>query len=442
VAGGNIWEDADFMPEVHGATKRGAHRFAHILLFVIIGFFAIFYLWARQADIDEVTRGEGQVIPSGQVQVVQNLEGGIVAAINVHEGALVEKGQVLLRIDNVTAASDLKESRARELSLAALVARLEAETTGKDSIVFPKDVVQDAPEIARREQELFQSRKAGLDAELDILRRQEDQRRQELVELEGRLDKLQGSSQLAQQELDMTEPMVQKGVAPQVDLLRLKRQVNDLQGDAEATRLAIPRTKSALAEASRRVSERVQRFRSDTLKELNDARSNLSVIQANISGQQDKVTRTEVRSPVRGTIKQLNVNTIGGVIKPGQDLVAIVPIEETLLIEARIRPSDVAFLRPGLDATVKVTAYDYSIYGNLPATLEDISADTITDEKGEKFYRIRLRTKRNYLGSEEHPLPIISGMTVQTDILTGHKTVLDYLLKPILKARQRALHER
>ena len=443
---GKFWEDSDFMPEVYGATKRGAHRFAHILLMVIVGFFVIFYLWARQAELEEVTRGEGQVIPSGQVQVVQNLEGGIVAALNVHEGQLVDKGQVLLKIDNVVAASDLKESRARWLALSGLTARLEAETTGKDEINFPKDVTTDAPEIAKREQELFLSRKAGLDAELDILRRQEDQRRQELVELEGRLDKLQGSYQLANQELDMTAPMVEKGVAPQVELLRLKRQVNDLKGDVEATQLAIPRAKSALAEAGRRVSERVQRFRSDTLKELNDARANLSVINANVSAQQDKVTRTDVRSPVKGTIKQLLVNTIGGVIRPGQDLVEIVPVEDTLLIEARIRPSDVAFLRPGLDATVKVTAYDYSIYGGLPATLEEISADTITDDtpgkQSEKFYKIKLRTKRNYLGTEEHPLPIISGMTAQADILTGKKTVLDYLLKPILKARQRAKRER
>ena len=443
---GKFWEDSDFMPEVYGATKRGAHRFAHILLMVIVGFFVIFYLWARQAELEEVTRGEGQVIPSGQVQVVQNLEGGIVAALNVHEGQLVDKGQVLLKIDNVVAASDLKESRARWLALSGLTARLEAETTGKDEINFPKDVTTDAPEIAKREQELFLSRKAGLDAELDILRRQEDQRRQELVELEGRLDKLQGSYQLANQELDMTAPMVEKGVAPQVELLRLKRQVNDLKGDVEATQLAIPRAKSALAEAGRRVSERVQRFRSDTLKELNDARANLSVINANVSAQQDKVTRTDVRSPVKGTIKQLLVNTIGGVIRPGQDLVEIVPVEDTLLIEARIRPSDVAFLRPGLDATVKVTAYDYSIYGGLPATLEEISADTITDDtpgkQSEKFYKIKLRTKRNYLGTEEHPLPIISGMTAQADILTGKKTVLDYLLKPILKARQRAMRER
>ena len=438
---GKAWEDSDYMPEVHGATQRGAHRFAHALLFVIILFFIIFYFWARSAELDEVTRGEGQVIPTGQVQVVQNLEGGIVASINVREGELVEKGQVLLKIDNIVAKSDLREGRARELALSGLISRLEAEVSGKSKIEFSKAVLEEAPEIADRERELFQSRKAQIDYEVDIFRQQEQQRRQELVELEGRLSKLEGSYALAKEELDMTAPMVEQGVAPQVDLLRLKRQVNDIEGDAQATRLAIPRAKSAMAEASRRINERIQRFRSETLKELNEARANLSVVEADVSAQQDKVTRTDVRAPVRGTIKQLLVNTIGGVIRPGEDLVEIVPIEETLLVEARIRPSDVAFLRPGLPATVKVTAYDYSIYGSLPAKLEDISADTITDEQGEKFYRIRLRTDRNYIGKEDKPLPIIAGMTVQTDILTGKKTVLDYLLKPILKARERALRE-
>jgi adhesin transport system membrane fusion protein len=442
LASGKTWEDADFMPETAGVSRRGAHRLAHLLLVVIIIFFAVFYFWARQATLDEVTRGDGTVIPSGQIQTVQNLEGGIVSAILVHEGDTVEKNQVLLKIDNTSAASDYHETRARYLSVSAVVSRLEAEVAGKSDVTFSKDVLEEAPEVARREEALFQSRRAGLNAELDILRRQTDQRRQELVELQSKLEKLQGSYQLALQELNMTEPMVQQGVSPQMDLLRIKRQVNDLQGDVEATRLAIPRAKSALEEATQRVSERIQRAKSDNLKDLNDNRANLAVLAASITGQKDKVSRTEVRSPVHGTIKQILVNTIGGVIRPGQDLVEIVPIEDTLLVEARIRPSDVGFLRPGLDAMVKVTAYDYGIYGGMKAKLEDISADAITDEKGEKFYRIRLRTEKNYLGTEEHPLPIIPGMTTSVDILTGHKTVLDYLLKPILKARQRALRER
>lgn len=442
MASGKTWEDADFMADIHGVTKRGAHRFAHLLLIVIFTFFVAFYFWARSATLDEVTRGEGTVIPSGQVQTVQNLEGGIVSAILVHDGDTVDKGQVLLRIDNTTAASDYHETRARYLNIAAVVSRLQAAVSGASHVTFSKDVLQEAPEVAQREEALFESRQQALQSELDILRQQVDQRRQELLELKSRLKKDQTSLQLAQQELQMTQPMVEKGVAPQIDLIRLKRQLNDIQGDTDSTRLAIPRAESALEEANRRITERIQRAKSDNLKDLNDNRANLSVLAASITAQKDKVTRTEVRSPVRGTIKQVLVNTIGGVIRPGQDLVQIVPIEDTLLVEAKIRPSDVGFLRPGLNAMVKITAYDYGIYGGLKAKLEDISADAITDDRGERYYRIHVRTARNYLGTEEHPLPIISGMTATVDILTGHKTVLDYLLKPILKARQRALTER
>lgn len=442
MAGPKTWEDADYMPEVHSATRRGAGRFAHLLLIVVALFFVSFIYWAQQATLDEVTRGDGTVIPSGQVQVVQNLEGGIVGAINVREGDLVEQGQMLLRIDNVRAASEYRESRTRYLALSAVVSRLEAEVQGAKSVAFPEEVLDEAPEIAERERALFQARRAGLMSELDILRRQEEQRRQELLELQSRLDKLERSLQLAVDELNITQPMVDSGVVPQIDLIRIKRQVNDLEGESESTRLAIPRAQSALSEASRRIQERRQRFRAETLKELNEARANLAAITEVVTAERDKVVRTEVRAPVRGTVKQVYVNTIGGVIRPGEDLVEIVPIEDTLLVEAKIRPSDVAFLRPGLDATVKITAYDFSIYGGLKATVEEISADTITDDKGESFYRIRLRTERNYLGTEEDPLPIISGMTASVDILTGEKTVLDYILKPILKAQQNALRER
>lgn len=442
MAGPKTWEDADYMPDVHSATRRGAGRFAHLLLIVVALFFVSFIYWAQQATLDEVTRGDGTVIPSGQVQVVQNLEGGIVGAINVREGDLVEQGQVLLRLDNVRAASEYRESRTRYLALSAVVSRLEAEVKGAKSVTFPEEVLEEAPEIAERERALFQARRAGLMSELDILRRQEEQRRQELLELQSRLDKLERSLQLAVDELNITQPMVDSGVVPQIDLIRIKRQVNDLEGESESTRLAIPRAQSALSEASRRIQERRQRFRAETLKELNEARANLAAITEVVTAERDKVVRTEVRAPVRGTVKQVYVNTIGGVIRPGEDLVEIVPIEETLLVEAKIRPSDVAFLRPGLDATVKITAYDFSIYGGLKATVEEISADTITDDKGESFYRIRLRTERNYLGTEEDPLPIISGMTASVDILTGEKTVLDYILKPILKAQQNALRER
>ncbi len=434
-------EDAEFMPDVQAATRRGARPSAHLLLFVILLFFVAFGIWARQATLEEVTRGEGKVIPSSQIQVVQNLEGGIVAEIPVREGQIVEKDQVLIRIDDTQAAASYREARARYLSLLAAVARLKAEVKGS-SVEFPPEVLAEAPDVAADERALFNARRSGLQVDLDILRRQEEQRRQELVELRGRLNRLRRSYQLVSEELKIIEPLVKKGVVSQVELLRLRREANNIRGDREATRLAIPRVKSALQEASRRIEEKTINFRTEALRELNQRKADLAVVAETITTGRDRAFRADVRSPVRGTVKQIMVNTIGGVIQPGQDLVEIVALEDTLLIEARIRPADIAFLRPKQEATVKITAYDYSIYGGLKANVEDISADTIEDEKGESFYRIRLRTEHSFLGTKEDPLPIIAGMTASVDILTGEKTVLDYLLKPILRAKARALRER
>ena len=225
-------------------------------------------------------------------------------------------------------------------------------------------------------------------------------------------------------------------------MLQLERQVNDLQGQLDQANLTVPRAQAALREANERIASAYSSFRADALKELNDRNGELAGLKEAMAAGQDRVRRTEVRSPVRGTIKQIKINTIGGVVQPGQDLMEIVPLDDTLLIDARVRPADIAFIRPGQAATVKITAYDYSIYGGLDGKVEDISADTITNEKGESFYRVRVRTDRNHLGTPQKPLAIIPGMTAQIDVLTGHKTVLDYILKPILKARDEALKER
>ena len=443
MAGARFREDADFMPAVHAATRSGARPTAYLLLFIIALFFVVFLSWAHVATLDEVTRGDGTVIPSSQIQVVQNLEGGIVAGISVREGEVVDKDQILVRIDQTQAAAGYRESRARYLSLLAAVARLKAEVDGTE-VAFPGEVLDDAPDVAADELALFASRRSGLKTDLAILRRQEDQRRQELVELRGRLVRLKESYQLVTEEVNIIEPLVASGVVSKVELLRLRREANSIKGDRQATRLAIPRASAALREATGRIEERKISLRTESLRELNQKSAELAVVAETIASGKDRALRADVRSPVHGTVKQILVSTVGGVIRPGQELVEIVPLEDTLLIEARIRPADIAFLRPGQDATVKITAYDFSIYGGLKAKVENISADTIEDEqqKGETFYRIRLRTDRAYLGTEQEPLPIIPGMTASVDILTGEKTVLDYLLKPVLKVRERALRER
>lgn len=434
-------DDADFIPGRSGAQLQGPRAFAHLLLVVIAAFFVFFFTWASWATLEEVTRGAGRVIPSSQVQVVQNLEGGIVAEIRVREGEIVERGQVLLRIDNVRAASDLREGRKRYLALLGALARLRAEVE-ETGIAFPPEVVAEAREVAQNERDLYNARQEALQSELAILRDQAEQREQELAELRTRLAQLTRSHALAAEELKITEPLAASRVVPRIELLRLQRQVNDLEGEMETTRLAVPRIEAALREAHRRIEERVLSFRAQAQRELTTVQGEASALAEGVTAAADRVERTEVRSPMRGTIKQVLVSTVGGVIQPGADLVEIVPLEDTLLVEARVRPADIAFLRPGQAAVVKVTAYDFSIYGGLDGVVEDISADTIADEQGESFYRIRVRTFDNALYRAGEPLPIIPGMTTQVDILTGEKTVMDYLLKPILRAQERALRER
>jgi adhesin transport system membrane fusion protein len=433
--------DAEFVVGRAGAALHAPRAFAHLLLFVGAAFVVVFFTWASWAELEEVTRGDGKVIPSSQVQVVQNLEGGIVAEIPAREGAIVEPGEVLVRIDNVRAASELRESRQRYLALQGALSRLRAEVDGVP-VAFPPEVMAEAPDVAQSESALYQARRDALQSELDVLRSQAAQREQEQTELATRQGQLERSHALAREELAITEPLATSRVVSKVQLLRLQREVNDLAGALEAARLAMPRVEAALREATRRIEERQLSFRAEAQRELTAVRAEAAALLEEITAEADMVSRTEVRSPVRGTVKQLFVNTVGGVIQPGADLAEIVPLEDNLLVEAKVRPADIAFLRPGQPAVVKITAYDFALYGGLDALVEDISADTITDERGESFYRVRVRTHDSALHDAGEPLPIIPGMTTQVDILTGEKTVLDYLLGPILSAKERALRER
>lgn len=430
-----------FIPGAHGASRWKPRLFSHLILWCVVAFVVVFFWWAQWATLDEVTHGQGRVIPSRQVQIVQNLEGGILAATLVREGDLVEKDQVVARIDNVRAASDYRENMIRYWGLLASVERLQAQIDGRE-LEFPAEVMDNAPMLARSELSLFQSRQDQLGDQISVLRRQVEQRENELTELANKEQSLAASLELATQELDMATPLAAKGIFSKMDVLRLRRQVLDLQSSLDQARLQKPRAEAALQEANHRIQAVQSEFRSESLRELTLKRTELQSIKEMVSAGADQVRRTEVRSPVRGLVKQIKINTVGGVLPPGGEIMEIVPIEDTLLVEAMVRPSDIAFLRPGLPATVKVTAYDYSIYGGMQGRVEDISADTLADERGETFFRVRVRTERAYLGTEERPLEIIPGMTAQVDILTGKKTVMDYLLKPILRARSEALRER
>ncbi|EEF80557.1 HlyD family type I secretion periplasmic adaptor subunit [Methylophaga thiooxydans] len=434
-------DDIEFMSEVSAATMESTPRTGHSLLLLTLLFFICAGWWAKVTELDEVTRGEGKVIPSSKIQIIQNLEGGILSEVLIAEGQIVEKGDVLLKIDDTRFSSSFRETELKYWELLARSTRLQAEADDAE-LVLPARLVEEKPELAAAERRLFQARQRELQSNIDVLQQQARQREQELRETQSKLNKLRTSYELSNQELGMSEPLVSVGVISEVEILRLKRTVNELRGDMETTRLAIPRIRSSLSEVKQKIEDAKLRFQSESASQLSEVQSELARTQETVTSAEDRVTRTQVRAPVKGKINRLMINTVGGVIQPGEDLVEIVPVEDNLLVEAHIRPSDIAFLRPGQNAMVKFTAYDFSIYGGLPATLERISADTITNEEDESFYIIYLRTKENNIDSSKGPLEIIPGMTVTVDILTGKKTVLDYLLKPILKAKNEALRER
>lgn len=435
------WRDGEFASEVEGSLVQGPHPTLGPLIFMLIMFFGSALLWAYAAEIDEITRGDGRVIPSSQVQIVQNLEGGILKEIFVKEGQVVDTGDILLRIDDTGFAASYGELKANEYALMGRVARLTAQAESR-ALEFAPGLLAEAREVALSEEQLFQANESTLQSQIAILRVQADQRKQELAEVRGLIDKFKTSLDLAKEELDLTEPLVANGVVPKISMIRIKREVADLAGELKTTQLSMPRARSAVQEANRRIEEKFNAYRSQALTELSVAKAEMAQIMETLAAAKDRVVRTDVKSPVKGIIKQINVRTIGGVVSPGMELIEIVPVEDTLLVEAKVRPADIAFLRIDQKATVKLTAYDFSIYGGLTGHLERISADTITEEDGESFYKVIIRTEKNYLERAGEQLPIIPGMVASVDVLTGRKTVLDYLLKPILKTKQRALSER
>ncbi len=388
--------DVDLITDIRMSLLAQSPRGGSIILWIIVIVFFCALTWAYVAEVEEVTRASGRVVPARQLQIVQNLEGGILSEILVNVGDVVKQGQLLLRIDEKRFSGPYRESRFNYLALKAQVARLQSETHSTP-FVLPEEVMVENPEVGNREKELFESRKKELAQTLGVLEEQSRQREQEIVELEAKIAELSRTRYLLKKEINMTQPLVKGGAVSEVEFLRLQRQDSEMQGDIMASQLALPRAKSRLLEAQKGITEAKLKFSNNAKKELNDAYAKLEGLSATTVALADRLDRTAVLSPVRGIVNQIFINTVGGVIQPGMNLIEIVPLEDTLLVEAKIKPSDIAFLSPNLKATVKFTAYDFTLYGGLEAKVEHISADSIVDKQGNSYYLVNVRTTKNYL---------------------------------------------
>jgi adhesin transport system membrane fusion protein len=398
----------------------------------------VLVLWASLAQVEEVTRGDGRVIPSRQLQVVQSLDGGVVSEILVTEGQMVEAGQLLLKIDETRATSGVRESAAQGFALRARQARLRALAEGA-AFKPPASSNPEEARILKEEHLLYETRRSELGTMIAINQQQLQQRQQELSEMRARKSAAERALDLAQQELNKTRPLLASGAVSEVDILRLDREVSRNRGDIEQATAQMARVQASIGEAQRKIQETGLAFRNEARKEMADVMGKLNALNEGAVALADKVDKSQVKSPVRGRVQRLLANTVGGVVTPGKDIVEVVPLDDQLILEAKVQPRDIAFIPPGQAATVKFTAYDFSIYGGLEAKVENISPDTEVDEKGNAFYLVRVRTTRANFSEK---LPVIPGMTAEVDILTGHKSVMSYLLKPVLKARAYALRER
>ena len=412
--------DFAFANDVRAAAKLRTPRTSRMLLIASLALFVCFLTWAHFAVLEEVKRGNGKVVPSRQMQVVQTLEGGIVGEILIREGDIVQQGQSLMRIDDTKFAAEFGEIRERRAAMAARVARLDAEARGRSEVTFPDQLDSVVPSAVAAETSVFKMRSQKVAQDVDVLNQQ--------------VTRLTGTLKLLDRELALTRKLYEQKVVPEIEMLRLDRQATEMRGQ--------------LAESQSKIANTVASFRSQADEDLAKSKADLAVLDENIKSAQDRVRRTDMKSPVHGIVNKLNVTTLGAVVQPGANIMDIVPLDDTLLVEGRIRPQDIAFIRPGQDAVVKISAYDSSVYGSLKGKVERISADTIVDEKErqpdkqETFYRVMVRTEKNHLGTEAKPLPIIPGMVTTVEILTGEKSVLDYLVKPARTLRDEALRER
>ena len=433
-------EDIEYMSSLSAAVLEQQTSKSHIVVW--LSSIAILWLiiWSSFAQIDERTRGLGKVVPSQKIQTIQNLEGGIVSEIYVREGDRVKKGQPLMKIQDVGFTGSYNEKQLKINELNAKSYRLKAEANAQNFSI-PVSDSNAMSTLISQEANLHMSNQSQLSNSVAIIDAQIAQKENELLESQARREELKNAYALISREMAITEPLTKSLVVSEVQFLQMKRQASNIKGDYDATGHTIARIRENIGELRKRRMNVVYEFRNKAKQELNSVVAEIQQIKESESVLADRVDRTIVRSPVNGTINQVLINTIGGVVKPAMDLLEIVPEDDILMVEARIKPSDIAYIYPGQKANVKFSAYDFSIYGGLKGKVKHVGANTITDEQGNSYYLVHIVTDKRFLEKNGKTLEIMSGMTVDVDILTGKKTVMDFILKPILKVKQNSLGE-
>jgi len=433
--------ETDFMSELDAAYSMRPNRAALLLLGSIIALVAFVFGWAAISQVEEITRAQGQVVPTKDIQVIQSLEGGVLEELLVQEGMRVNKGDILLRISDVQFSSEERGTQARTLSLKAKKARLEAEARGGE-FKLPEDVLEKAPQIAANEKSLYQSRQNELENTYAILDDRITKATAEIAETRAQIARFSNSRKLLNDELKITSDLVKRRAVPKLEEMRLQREISDASGQINAN---VERRKALEAElevAQKERTSQLDKFQSQALGELNEVETEIAGLKESLKSIGDRVDRAEVRAPVEGTINRIAIKTIGGVIEPAMKLVEIVPADDELKIIAKVQPNEIAFIRPGLPAKVKITAYDPQKYGSLDGELIRIGANSVSDAEGNSFFEIEVRTTDNFMGDADNPLPITAGMVADVEVITGKRTILEYLMKPFLRARNRAFTER
>lgn len=426
----------------HHDYDRGPHKAVQYLVGVTALFFVLLLAWMSFAKLDISVNAIGAVVPSSRIQQIQSMEGGILQSIAAHEGSHVKKGDLLATVQNLQFNAELGESQQTYWGAQAALVRLQAEAQNRPP-VFPAELEASAPELVREQRTLWQSRRQERENTLDTLSKQLAQRQQELAEAKAKHQALNDAIGPAREALAIEEKLAAAGAGARADLLSAQQRYTAQKGEQETTRIAIGRIQSAVQEAQARLVETKSRFATETSKEKNEVELRAATVNQQLTSRNDKVARRDLHASMDGTVNRVLLNTVGGVVKAGETIMEVVPAEDKLLIAARVKPTDIAFIKIGQPAKIRISAYDSSIFGTLAGTIIQINANAIVDnERKESYFEVFLEAERNFLGLPEERLTISPGMGADASIKTGKRTMMDYMLKPVIKTLDKSLRER